>query len=80
MHLLRLQHGGYSSSLMEWLEPQIVRLAGHLKLEDAIPMLMSLLREGDDRVIDEIGSALGWIGGHAHAPECCPCWILAVTR
>jgi hypothetical protein len=48
---------------MEWLEPEIVSLAGHMKLEAAVPILMSLLREGDESVMDEIGPALGRIGG-----------------
>ena len=61
--LLQRQYDGPNRSLIEWLEPEVVRLAGHMKLEAAVPILMSLLREGEESVMDEIGPALGRIGG-----------------
>lgn len=62
MRLLRRQYKGGTRSVMEWMEPQIVELAGDLRLEQAIPNLMALLYEGQESVIDEIGPALGKIG------------------
>ncbi len=62
LNLLHRRYRGYSKDLVQWLEPQLVALAGEMKLEAAIPLLIDRLHEDDDPVTDEIGPALVKIG------------------
>ena len=62
LNLLHRRYRGYPKRLMQWLEPQLVTLAGEMKLEAAIPLLIDRLHEGDDPVANAVGPALAKIG------------------
>ena len=62
LNLLQRRYRGFDKRLMEWLEPTLVELAGRMKLEAAIPLLLDRLFEDDDAVGDEVGPALVRIG------------------
>ncbi|MCE9591171.1 MAG: hypothetical protein K8S99_11680 [Planctomycetes bacterium] len=63
--LLRRQYRSVDRPLMEWLEPWIVELAGRLRMEKAIPLLIKRMGEDNESVIDEVGPALARIGTDA---------------
>ncbi len=65
MSLLNRHYKGYNKALMQWLEPQIVDLAGRMHLNDAIPLIFERLEEDDEGVMDQISDALSRIGGDA---------------
>jgi hypothetical protein len=51
---------------MIWMEPLAIRLAGELRLRDAIGFLISKLNENDDDLVDEeVIRALAMIGGES---------------
>jgi hypothetical protein len=60
--LLHRRYRGYEKQLVEWLEPQLVTLAGEMKLDPAIPLLVDRLHEDDDAVAEEVVPALAQIG------------------
>ncbi len=64
--ILRLLHRNYrgtDKALMEWLESIVVELAGAMRLEKAIPVLVERLHEDDIGVTDSCITALSQIGG-----------------
>lgn len=61
--LLHRRYKGYERDLMEWLEWPLIELAGRMRLEKAIPVLVERLLEDDFEVCDSCVIALQWIGG-----------------
>jgi len=56
---------------MRWMEPMVVRLAGEMKLEPAIPMLVEKLHEDGGLLLEECQDALARIGTDAVVEELC---------
>lgn len=63
MSLLQRRYRGTNKRVMEWIEPWIVTLAGHMRLKDAIPFIIERIYDIVDTVRDECGTALARIGG-----------------
>ena len=61
--LLQRRYRGTNELVMDWMEPWVVELAGHMRLKDAIPFIIERIFEDDDAVRDECGIALAKIGG-----------------
>jgi hypothetical protein len=61
--LLHRHYQGYEEDLMEWLEPYVVELAGRMRLEAAVPILVERMLEDDFDLGDRCAMALPWIGG-----------------
>ena len=61
--LLHRRFKGYEKNLMEWLEPLLVELAGRMRLEAAVPILVERMMEDDFDLGDSCSFALQWIGG-----------------
>lgn len=62
LNLLRRQYKREVRPLMEWMEAWVVELAGLMRIEKAIPLLLKKLDEGYDAVVDQLGKALVRIG------------------
>jgi hypothetical protein len=61
--LLAVKLDDYTGHPMGWLEPLVVRLAGQIRLESAIPQIVAkLLEDGGDLLNGECGEALTRIG------------------
>ena len=60
--LLHRRYRGRDRNLMEWLECFIVELAGMMRLEEAVPILVERLHEDDMSLSDSCLTALKWIG------------------
>jgi len=54
-----------SRRLMKWLEPEIIKLAGEMRLKSAIPILIGHLHSDEDSLIDAAEIALMTIGTDA---------------
>ncbi|QDU94121.1 hypothetical protein Pla8534_19070 [Lignipirellula cremea] len=63
MALLRREYPGKGNEVMDWLYQHIVRLAGEMRLKEAIPVLAQLLGGDDELASDEALMALCKIGG-----------------
>jgi HEAT repeat protein len=63
--LLERRYRGYEKDLMWVLEPALVELAGRMRLEEAVPILLERLYEDDLDLSDSCQTALQWIGGDA---------------
>jgi hypothetical protein len=63
--LLERRYRGYEKDLMWVLETPLVELAGRMRLEEAVPILVERLHEDDLDLSDSCQTALGWIGGEA---------------
>jgi hypothetical protein len=63
MCLLRREYPPGDDTLMDWLDPSIIDLAGEMRLPQAIPVLMERLHEDDESVVDAAITALSKIGG-----------------
>jgi hypothetical protein len=63
--LLRREYPPGNDQLMDWMEPIIVELAGEMRLQQAIPILMERLHEDNMEVVDAAITALSKIGGDA---------------
>jgi len=50
---------------MYWLDPSIIELAGEMRLQQAIPVLMERLHEEELSMVDAVITALSKIGGDA---------------
>lgn len=61
--LLHRRYKGYEKDLMEWLEWPLIELAGRMRLEEAIPILVERLLEDDVQICASCVTALQWIGG-----------------
>jgi len=62
LSLLEVEVDDFRGHPMKWLEPMAVRLAGLMRLEAAIPMLVAKLDEEGDLLNTECIEALGHIG------------------
>ena len=65
LELLQSEFPAKGKRLMHWLEPEIVRLAGRMRLESAIPILVEHLHSDEDSLIDAAETALMKIGTDA---------------
>jgi hypothetical protein len=66
--VLNLLQGNYPAKgrqLMRWLEPEIIRLAGQMRLESTIPIMIGHLHSDEDSLIDAAETALIKIGTDA---------------
>ena len=61
--LLHRRYRGHERNLMEWLEGPLVELAGRMRLEEAVPILVERMQEDDLNLSESCGTALPWIGG-----------------
>lgn len=61
--LLRRQVAPEEDSPMKWMEPMVVALAGRLRLESTIPLLIDKMQLDDDVLQPECENALIHIGG-----------------
>ena len=78
--ILQLLHRRYrrkSRSLMEWLEPSLVELAGAMRLQEAIPIVVERLHEDDWGVSDSAQTALQLVGGDKVVEELARQWANA---
>jgi hypothetical protein len=58
LNSLRRQQEGPSSTLRQWIQPWIIRLAGAMQLQSAIPLLVERLSDANVSVADESTTAL----------------------
>ncbi len=65
LDLLQSEFPAKGKRLMHWLEPEIVRLAGRMRLQAAIPILVEHLHSDEDSLIDASVTALMKIGTDA---------------
>ena len=61
--LLNRRYRGRERNLMEWIEPLLVDLAGKMRLEEAVPILVERLHEDDFNTSDSCIGALAVING-----------------
>ena len=61
--LLQRRYKGYEKNLMQWLEGFLIELAGKMRLEAAVPVLVERMLEGDMGLSDSCTMALPRIGG-----------------
>ncbi len=61
----------FTNHPMKWLEPLTVRLAGEMRLEAAIPLIVKKLHEGGDLLLSECERALSKIGTDAVVEAVC---------
>ena len=79
LDLLQRQYGGRNAALMGWLEPLIVRLAGAMQLDSAIPLLIERLDDKNVMVADESITALIRIGTHVGVQAIADQWANSDT-
>ncbi len=60
--LLHRNYRGKDRDLMEWLELALVTLAGQMRLEEAVPILVERLHEDDFELVHYCAAALAQIG------------------
>jgi hypothetical protein len=65
LDLLSRQVDPHEDTPMKWMEPMAVRLAGRLRLEAAVPLLIGKMRLDDDLLPHECEVALTRVGGDA---------------
>ena len=76
--LLKGQYGHEDPELMDWLRPCFVDLAGVMRLEEAVPLLMEFVGdEADLNMADSAANALQRIGGDAVVREIDARWHVA---
>lgn len=63
MSLLQRRYRGHNERLMEWMDPWIVELAGHMQISESIPSIIERFYDDDEAVRDVCGTALARIGG-----------------
>ena len=61
----------FTNHPMKWLEPLTVRLAGEMRLEAAIPLIVKKLHEEGDLLLSECERALSKIGTDAVVEAVC---------
>jgi hypothetical protein len=61
--LLQRRYKGYEKTLMQWLESFLIKLAGMMRLEAAVPVLVKRMLEDDIGLTDSCTMALPYIGG-----------------
>ena len=73
--LLKRPYKGKDRSFVLWLEPQIMALAGEMKIEAAIPFLMKETANEHERIVDDALMALGRIGSAAVVAAVGNAWV-----
>ena len=63
LSLLHRRYKGYEKNLMQWLEGFLIELAGKMRLQAAVPVLVERMLEDDLVLGDSCTMALQWIGG-----------------
>ena len=63
LSLLQRRYRGYERNLMEWLESHIAEVAGKMRSEEAVPLLVERLHEDDFNLSNSCLTALIEIGG-----------------
>ncbi len=63
LSLLQRRYRGYERDLMAWLESHLAELAGKMRCEDAVPILVERLHEDDFNLSESCIKALIEIGG-----------------
>ncbi len=66
-------------ALMDWLAPEMVELAGRMRLNKAIPRIIRKISEGSAAVLDRSGAALGRIGTDVVVAEITHSWRASDT-
>ena len=61
--LLQRRYNGYEKNLMQWLEGFLIELAGKMRLQAAVPVLVRRMLESDMGLSDSCTMALPYIGG-----------------
>lgn len=74
MAWLREEYGDEDEALMKWLRPCFVDLAGKMRLEEAVPILLD--RYDDEAICEHINPALADIGGNVVVREVDARWWL----
>ncbi|NUQ62786.1 MAG: SEC-C domain-containing protein [Pirellulales bacterium] len=67
LDLLAQEVDAHARTVMTWMEPMIVQLAGRLRMQSAVPLLIGKMRSNDDLLPHECEIALIRIGGDAVA-------------
>jgi len=78
LDLLAKEVGDFETDPMTWLEIFLVELAGEMRLERAIPLVVKKLHECGDVLSEECVEALGKIGTDAAAEAVTDGWLEAV--
>lgn len=63
LRLVSRRYRGDERTMMEWLEPLLIELAGKMRLEEAVSVLVERLHEDDLSLSESCMAALKWIGG-----------------
>ena len=72
--LLQRRYKGYEKNLMQWLEGFLIELAGQMRLEAAVPVLVERMLEDDERLSDSCVTALPYLGGDSVARALADQW------
>lgn len=72
--LLQRRGHGVDSSLAEWIDADVIDLAGFMRLEAAIPHIVERAHLAEDDIADHCGDALGRIGTDAAAKAIAADW------
>jgi hypothetical protein len=72
--LLNRRYKGYEKNLMEWLESLLIELAGKMRLQAAVPILVERMLEDDLGLNDSSSTALSWMGGDVVAGALADHW------
>jgi hypothetical protein len=78
LDLLAKEVGDFQTDPMTWLEIFLVELAGEMRLERAVPLIVKKLHECGDVLSEECVDALGKIGTDAAAEAVTEGWLEAV--
>jgi len=65
LELLAQEIEDYTDDPIKWMEPCVVRLAGELRLQQAIPLLVKKLHEDDEFIVPDCVRSLTKIGSDA---------------
>ena len=75
LELLGLKVTDFENDPMSWMENFLIELAGEMRLEQAIPLLVAKLHEEGDYVLEESVNALGKIGTDCAAEAITEGWL-----
>jgi len=65
LEFLKRPYGGKDRSVVLWLEPQMIALAGEMRIEEAIPILVQQTKSKNEQIVEDALTALGRIGSDA---------------
>ncbi len=71
LSILQEEVEDFENHPMDWMEPLVVRLAGEMRLESAIPLIVKKLNEEGDLLCEECQRALRKIGNDKVVEEVC---------